>query len=187
MGEKIWIQILLDCFPGPGRSMGCARDPCMSLHSCMCIPPLCLHPWGGQRQAPEPHVAGSILPKKVGPQTSCCLELQLQKQILHESSLEQTSWPLLTVPLLLLRTGIQGWRHRGHEHPSLQDQVLPGCICHGLWALSCIPEASSFLQTLGDATAGKPHAGAFLTGSIPTCGSLEPEASRAMAQGHMSL
>lgn len=32
LGEKICIQILLDCFPGPGRSMGCARDPHLSLH-----------------------------------------------------------------------------------------------------------------------------------------------------------
>lgn len=84
-------------------------------------------------------MAGNILPQKAGPWTSCCLDLQLQKQILHESSLERTSWPLVTVPLLLLRTGMQGWRHRGHEHPPLQDQELPGCTSHEVWALSCIP------------------------------------------------
>lgn len=166
MGEKIWIQILLDCFPGPGRSMGCARDPHMSLHLQDLHPSPVPHAWG-QGEAPESHMAGSILPKKAGPQTSCCLDLQLQKQILHESSLEQTSWPLLTVHLLLLRTGIQGWRHRSHDHPSLQDQVLTGCVSHDLWALRCIPEASSFLQTLGNATAGITHAGASLAGSIP--------------------
>lgn len=162
--------------------------------TCLCTSRncLCLQPRGGGRGKPQsPLWLEAFFPKKSGPQTSCCLDLQLQKKIPHESSLEQTSWPLLTVSLLLLRTGIQGWRHRGHEHPSLQDQVLPGCISHGLWALSCIPEASSFLQTLGDATAGKPHAGASLTGRIPTVWLSEghptqkPEAGR--ARGHMSL
>lgn len=98
----------------------------------ICIPRLRLYLWGGHGEAPEPHVAGSILLRKAGPQTSCCVDLQLQKQILHESSLEQTSWPLLTVPLLLLRTGMQGWGHGGHEHPSLQDQVLSGCTSHAV-------------------------------------------------------
>lgn len=65
MGEKIWIQILLDCFPGPGRSMGCARDPHMSLHL-QELPVPAGTGWG-QGEAPESLVAGSILPKKIWP------------------------------------------------------------------------------------------------------------------------
>lgn len=120
MGEKMWTQILLDCCPGPGRSMGCARDPHVFSHPQDPHPSPVPVPGGGQGKAPELRVPGSILPKKAGPRTRCCSDLQLQKQILHKPSLEQSSRPFLTVPLLLLRAGIQGWEHRGH---SLQDQV----------------------------------------------------------------